>query len=56
MIELVVDRYKIKTTTQLTIFNDIAKKKKIIITRAFIKKFEGLRAGMVVERRGFHQT
>ena len=58
MIELVVDRCKIKTTTQLTIFNDIAKKKKIIIiiTRAFIKKFEGLRAGLVVERRGFHQT
>ena len=55
MIELVVDRCKIKTTTQLTIFNDIAKKI-IIITRAFIKKFEGLRAGLVVERRGFHQT
>ena len=55
MIELVVDRCKIKTATQLTIFNDIAKKI-IIITRAFIKKFEGLRAGLVVERRGFHQT
>ena len=31
MIELVVDRCKIKTTTQLTIFNDIAKIIKIII-------------------------
>ena len=48
MIELVVDRCKIKTTTQLTIFKK-KKKKIIIITRAFIKKFNGFRAGLVVE-------
>ena len=53
MIELVVDRCKIKTTTLLTIFNNIAKKKKKKLTREFIKKFEGFRAGLVVERPRF---